>query len=112
MGITSKIKYTTALAVCVAATAAEAAPAVLGTPVTQGVLGDANRDGITDFLDFQVLERNFNRPGSPAQGDFDGSGFVDLSDFSLFQSSVGKRQVPAFFGKIADYTTRIPAGAA
>jgi hypothetical protein len=115
MGITRKWKSLGARALCVApaaglAASVQAAPSILGTPVVQAVAGDANRDGITNFLDFQVLERNFNRPGGVLQGDFDASGFVDLKDFTILSSNLGKRQVPTFFGKIADNGTSVPGG--
>jgi hypothetical protein len=109
MRITRKATFSGAVAVCLCAAAAQAAPNILGTPVTQGVLGDANNDGITSFADFQVMERNFNRPGTRFQGDFDGNGWVDLQDFNLLYSNVGRRLAPAFFGKIADTTTAVPA---
>jgi hypothetical protein len=98
------------VAFCLAAATAQAAPSILGTPVSQGVVGDANSDGITNFLDFQILGRNFNRPGTRAQGDFNNSGFVDQADFTLLSTNLGRRQVPTFFGKIADTSTLIPGG--
>ena len=115
MGISKKWKSLGAQALCLAPMAglpviAQGAPSILGAPVVQAVAGDANRDGTTNFLDFQVLERNFNRPGGVLQGDFDANGFVDLRDFTILSSNLGKRQVPTFFGKIADNLTSVPGG--
>src|SRR5688572_12971382 len=116
MGTTTNSTFRGARALCLApallwpVAAVQAAPTVLGTPVAQGVLGDANRDGVTNFGDFQVLERHFNRPGGLAQGDFDGNGLIDLGDFSLLTANLGKRQTPAYFGRIADSATTVPAG--
>ena len=45
--------------------------------------GDANLDGTVDILDFLQLSRRFGEPGTWSDGDFDGSGTVDLADIGL-----------------------------
>jgi hypothetical protein len=112
MNITRKSTLAGAAALCLCAATAQAAPNVLGTSVSQGVVGDANNDGLTSFADYQILERNFNQAGTRSQGDFDGNGLIDLQDFNLLYSNLGRRLAPAFFGKIADTTTTVPASAA
>jgi hypothetical protein len=87
---------------------ADAAINVLGTPVTAGIVGDANNDGIANFADFQIVERGFGKAGGFAQGDFNGSGFVDSADFSLLYSNWDRRRTPVFYGKLADTFTAVP----
>jgi hypothetical protein len=93
---------------CLCAATAQAAPGILGTPISQGVVGDANSDGLTDFRDFQILERNFNKAGTRSQGDFNGNGLVELGDFTLLSSNMGRTRVPVYFGRIADNTSAVP----
>ena len=45
--------------------------------------GDANSDGVVDFLDFQVLLDHYQGSGGWAQGDFSGDGTVDFIDFQI-----------------------------
>jgi hypothetical protein len=54
------------------------------TPGSGGLPGDADRDGIVQFADFQILEQHLGAAGGFEQGDFDGSGFVDTDDFRVF----------------------------
>lgn len=48
-------------------------------------LGDANRDGMVDGLDFAILAQNFGGTGGWNQGDFNSSGTVDQADLDLFR---------------------------
>jgi hypothetical protein len=96
-----------AIGICVVSTA-DAAVSVLGAPVTAGVVGDANGDGITNFSDFQLLERNFGKAGGLAQGDFSGNGQIDPADLTLLSNNMDRRRTPVFYGKIADTSTAVP----
>ena len=52
--------------------------------------GDASLDKEVDFVDFTSLAFFFDKPGGWEQGDFDGSGAIQFSDFLLLSSNFGK----------------------
>jgi hypothetical protein len=60
------------------------------TPGSGGLPGDADRDGLVGFSDFQRLELGFGAPGDFAHGDFDGSGMVDTDDLRVFLRYYGQ----------------------
>lgn len=82
-----------------------AKPAVLGTLVPTGMVGDANGDGIANALDLSIVQTNLNKSGGLAQGDFDGNGLVNSADLTLLNNHYQRRQSPAYFGRVADSTT-------
>jgi hypothetical protein len=49
--------------------------------------GDANLDGKVDYLDFNILMANWQKPGGWAQGDFNGDGKVDFADYTILQKA-------------------------
>src|SRR5688572_1159941 len=53
-----------------------------------GLGGDANADGVVDFIDFQIFETNFGSDGP--QCDFNVDGKVDNADFLILASNFGK----------------------
>lgn len=55
--------------------------------------GDANFDGVVDFVDFQRLEVNFGRSTGATwqQGDFNFDGRVNFTDFTVLRSAFGSR---------------------
>jgi hypothetical protein len=59
-----------------------------------GLPADADHDGRVGFADFQRLELSFGSPGDFSQGDFDGSGMVDVDDFRVFYRYVGQTADP------------------
>jgi len=53
--------------------------------------GDANADGVVDFLDFQAIESGFGETNSRwAHGDFNEDGIVDSADLALLFKNYGK----------------------
>lgn len=59
--------------------------------------GDANADGVVNFLDFQALETAFGETNSRwAHGDFNEDGTVDTADLSLLQQNYGNRSDGGF----------------
>ena len=67
-----------------------------GNPLENDVLfsffhltADANHDRSVNLGDFAALAANFNRPGDVSQGDFNYTGAVDLSDFSVLARWIG-----------------------
>ena len=58
---------------------------------TAGLTGDANRDGVVNFVDFQFLERGFGKTNAAwADGDFNSDGVVDHFDFNLLRAYFGQ----------------------
>jgi hypothetical protein len=58
--------------------------------------GDADANGIIDFVDFQTLEQNLGRTGARwSQGDFNEDGMVDTSDYALLMKSYSRQQSSA-----------------
>jgi hypothetical protein len=54
--------------------------------------GDANADGVVNFVDFQALEVAFGTTNARwSQGDFNEDGVVDTADLSLLLQNYGKR---------------------
>lgn len=51
--------------------------------ITPPRYGDANLDRKVDVLDTLALSQNWLQPGTWANGDFDGNGFVDAADLGL-----------------------------
>ena len=49
--------------------------------------GDANFDGVVNIGDFQVIQNNYDLPGSWTQGDFTGDGTVNILDFVVLQNN-------------------------
>jgi hypothetical protein len=70
--------------------------------------GDADANGIINFVDFQTLEQNLGRTGARwSQGDFNEDGIVDTADYALLMKNYARQQSaldlpPADF---ADQTT-------
>jgi hypothetical protein len=61
-----------------------------------GVLpGDANQNGTVDDADLAAVLGHMNRPGTFATGDFNADGLVDFADFQILERNFGK-SVPAF----------------
>jgi len=57
------------------------------------VNGNPLTDRKVDFIDFQILEKNFGRTNaSHSEGDFDHDGDVDNADFQILQSRFGTGQ--------------------
>jgi hypothetical protein len=52
--------------------------------------GDANRDGVVDHRDFEVLRQHFGQGGSAEDGDFTGDGGVDFADFQFLEKRFGR----------------------
>jgi hypothetical protein len=52
------------------------------------LLGDVNNDGVVNFADYQILERQFGS-NSP-QSDLNNDGIVNGADFTLLYSNLGK----------------------
>lgn len=50
--------------------------------------GDANNDGVVDFIDFQLIEQQFNT--SNPQSDFNHDGTVTTADLKMFFANYGK----------------------
>ena len=44
------------------------------------MVGDANGDGVANAKDMAIVQQNLGKPGTRAQGDFDGNGVVDFKD--------------------------------
>jgi acetyl esterase/lipase len=61
--------------------------------------GDADRNGLVNSDDFNILAANFGGPGGWRQGDFDANGFVNSDDFNLLAQN---------FGDAVQLTTLIP----
>lgn len=51
-------------------------------------LGDANRDGMVNGLDFAILSFNFNGPGGWDQGNFNSDALVDEEDLAILLSFI------------------------
>jgi hypothetical protein len=59
--------------------------------------GDANADGVVDFLDFQAIESGFGETNSRwAHGDFNEDGVVDSADLALLFKNYGKQSDGSF----------------
>jgi hypothetical protein len=59
--------------------------------------GDANADGVVNFVDFQAVETNFGETNSRwSHGDFNEDGTVDRADFALLVQNYGKRSDGSF----------------
>jgi len=55
--------------------------------------GDADANGIINFVDFQTLEQNLGRTGARwSQGDFNEDGMVDTADYALLMKSYSRQQ--------------------
>jgi hypothetical protein len=52
------------------------------------LLGDVNNDGVVNFADYQILERQFGTPNP--QSDLNHDGMVNSVDFSLLMANFGK----------------------
>jgi parallel beta-helix repeat protein len=52
------------------------------------LLGDVNNDGVVNFVDYQILERQFGTTN--AQCDLNGDGVVNSADFTLLYNNLGK----------------------
>lgn len=60
----------------------------LNTPLP----GDANKDGVVDLLDLDILGTNFgSSPAGFMDGDFNGDGTVDLLDLDILGSNFGNQ---------------------
>ncbi len=58
-------------------------------------LGDFNRDGVVDTVDFNILASNFNTSGpdiTDADGDIDFNGSVNMADFIAFRQAFAEFQ--------------------
>src|SRR4051794_3917288 len=75
------------------------------------MVGDANGDGIANAKDLTIVQQNFNKAGTRAQGDFDGNGLVNANDLTLLNNNFQRRAPDAYFGKLLDTTSTIPSGA-
>jgi hypothetical protein len=51
--------------------------------------GDADRNGLVNLFDFNILAQHFGQSGGWRQGDFDASGVIDLIDFNLLAQNFG-----------------------
>ncbi|MEO0477603.1 MAG: dockerin type I domain-containing protein [Planctomycetota bacterium] len=55
----------------------------------QSIIGDADGDRKIDLLDLRVVGANWGKTGAtPADGDVDGNGIVDRSDWSLIRAKI------------------------
>jgi hypothetical protein len=54
------------------------------------VAGDATYDGIVDTADFDVLRAHLWGPGGRGEGDFDGNGIVNFTDFQILERNFGR----------------------
>jgi hypothetical protein len=55
--------------------------------------GDADANGVINFVDFQTLEQNLGRTGALwSQGDFNEDGVVDTVDYGLLMKSYARQQ--------------------
>jgi hypothetical protein len=55
--------------------------------------GDADANGIINFVDFQTLEQNLGRTNARwSQGDFNEDGVVDTADYALLMKSYSRQQ--------------------
>jgi acetyl esterase/lipase len=57
--------------------------------------GDANRDGLVNLSDFNILAANFGQSGGWRQGDFNSDGMIDLGDFNLLAANFGTGSLAA-----------------
>jgi len=57
---------------------------------TQPLQGDFNGDGKVDLTDFGILKTNFGTGTTTAQGDANGDAKVDLTDFGILKTNFGK----------------------
>ena len=74
--------------------------------------GDANRDGIVNFLDFSALSGNFGlNSSSPepdwAQGNFNDDNDVNFLDFSALSGNFGSTQTPPPVGAVPEPTSLV-----
>jgi hypothetical protein len=55
--------------------------------------GDADANGVINFVDFQTMEQNLGRTGARwSQGDFNEDGIVDTADYALLMKSYSRQQ--------------------
>ncbi len=59
---------------------------LIPTPVP----GDINEDGVTNSADFRILFQHMNSAGGWAQGDLDGNGIVDFTDYQIMERNLGR----------------------
>lgn len=52
--------------------------------------GDANGDGMVNLTDFNILKSHFGQAGGRSEGDFTGDGNVDLADFNVLKANFGQ----------------------
>ena len=56
--------------------------------------GDANKDGLVNLADFNILAANFGDTGATwTEADFNGDGTVNLSDFNVLAGNFGQAGV-------------------
>lgn len=73
--------------------------------------GDANRDGITDGLDFSILSSNFNGAGTTwDQGNFNSDAITDGLDFSVLSSSFNGTSTPPAIGAVPEPSSLLLIG--
>ena len=74
--------------------------------------GDANRDGMVNFTDLNIVLTNYNQPGGWSQGDFNGDGIVNFADLNIlltnYNHSLASNIVPAYDGLDAEAIRACP----
>ena len=62
----------------------------VGLPVP--LPGDANGDGVVDFVDFLAMAQHYGKSGGLAEGDFNGDGQVGFDDLLILSQNFGRVQ--------------------
>lgn len=74
--------------------------------------GDANANGVVNFIDYQALERGFGKPNARwSTGDFNEDGVVDFTDFRILYNNLGL-QADGTFAPTAEADRAAMAGLA